>query len=621
MDRLKMHSDDGVVSNIEIIAKFFPSCITETKDSSGNIKRAVDFDKLKAELADNVAANTTERYQFTWPDKLKASHLANTPTTSTLRPCRAESEDFDHTQNLYIEGDNLEVLKVLRHTYAGKVKMIYIDPPYNTGNDFVYEDDFAIDANEYQLRSGQKDESGQRLVANKESNGRFHTDWLNMIYPRLKLARELLSDDGVIFISIDDNEVDNLKKVCSELFGANNFIAQVIWERTYAPINLKKHFSTSHDYILVYGKNKDSCICNGLKRSEEANARYSNPDNDPRGNWKSSDLSVGPAVLSNIYSIKTPSGRKVTPPSGYSWRVSLSKFNDMVKDNRIWFGINGNSTPSIKRFLSEVKNGITPMTIWKYEDVGHSQQATQQLTDIFDGIKIFNYPKPISLIQRCLELYSNKDDLIIDFFSGSATTAHAVMKLNATDNGKRKFIMVQLPEEVPVDSEAFKAGYKNICEIAKERIRRAGAAIKKEMGELTCTVDTGFRVLKLDSSNMEDTFYKSQEYTQASLFEDNIKSDRTSEDLLFQAMLETGALLSETIEVSEFNNKQIFNVANGYLIACFDQDLDLDTITYISKLNPVYFLCRDASLLSDSVADNIDQVFKAYSPDTICKVL
>ena len=621
MDRLKMHSDDGVVSNIEIIAKFFPSCITETKDSSGNIKRAVDFDKLKAELADNVAANTTERYQFTWPDKLKASHLANTPTTSTLRPCRAESEDFDHTQNLYIEGDNLEVLKVLRHTYAGKVKMIYIDPPYNTGNDFVYEDDFAIDANEYQLRSGQKDESGQRLVANKESNGRFHTDWLNMIYPRLKLARELLSDDGVIFISIDDNEVDNLKKVCSELFGANNFIAQVIWERTYAPINLKKHFSTSHDYILVYGKNKDSCICNGLKRSEEANTRYSNPDNDPRGNWKSSDLSVGPAVLSNIYSIITPSGRKVTPPSGYSWRVSLSKFNDMVKDNRIWFGINGNSTPSIKRFLSEVKNGITPMTIWKYEDVGHSQQATQQLTDIFDGIKIFNYPKPISLIQRCLELYSNKDDLIIDFFSGSATTAHAVMKLNASDNGKRKFIMVQLPEEVPVDSEAFKAGYKNICEIGKERIRRAGAAIKKEMGELTCTVDTGFRVLKLDSSNMEDTFYKSQEYTQASLFEDNIKSDRTSEDLLFQAILETGALLSETIEVSEFNNKQIFNVANGYLIACFDQDLDLDTITYISKLNPVYFLCRDASLLSDSVADNIDQVFKAYSSDTICKVL
>ena len=621
MDKLKMYSDDGVVSNIEIIAKFFPSCITEAKNSSGQIERVVDFDKLKAELSDNVIESTAERYQFTWPDKLQSSRLANTKTSSTLRPCRAQSVDFDHTQNLYIEGDNLEVLKVLRHTYAGKVKMIYIDPPYNTGNDFVYNDDFAIDSEQYQLRSGQKDESGQRLVANKESNGRFHTDWLNMIYPRLKLARELLSDEGVIFISIDDNEVDNLKKVCSELFGANNFIAQVIWERTYAPINLKKHFSTSHDYILVYGKNKDSCICNGLKRSEEANARYSNPDNDPRGNWKSSDLSVGPAVLSNIYSIKTPSGRKVTPPSGYSWRVSLSKFNDMVKDNRIWFGINGNSTPSIKRFLSEVKNGITPMTIWKYEDVGHSQQATQQLTDIFDGIKIFNYPKPISLIQRCLELYSNKDDLIIDFFSGSATTAHAVMKLNATDNGKRKFIMVQLPEEVPVDSEAFKAGYKNICEIAKERIRRAGAAIKKEMGELTCTVDTGFRVLKLDSSNMEDTFYKSQEYTQASLFEDNIKSDRTSEDLLFQAMLETGALLSETIEVSEFNNKQIFNVANGYLIACFDQDLDLDTITYISKLNPVYFLCRDASLLSDSVADNIDQVFKAYSSDTICKVL
>ena len=293
----------------------------------------------------------------------------------------------------------------------------------------------------------------------------------------------------------------------------------------------------------------------------------------------------------------------------------------MVKDNRIWFGSNGNSTPSIKRFLSEVKNGITPMTIWKYEDVGHSQQATQQLTDIFDGIKIFNYPKPISLIQRCLELYSNKDDLILDFFSGSATTAHAVMKLNASDNGKRKFIMVQLPEEVPVDSEAYKAGYRNICEIGKERIRRAGAAIKKEMGELTCTVDTGFRVLKLDSSNMQDTFYYPQEYSQASLFDDNIKLDRSSEDLLFQSMLETGALLSESIELTTFNDKHIFNVSEGYVLACFDPNLDIATLQHIAKLQPVYFICRDASLSSDAVADNIEQVFKAYSPDTICKVL
>ena len=634
MDRLKMHSDDGVVSNIEIIAKFFPSCITETKDSSGNIKRAVDFDKLKAELADNVAANTTERYQFTWPDKLKASHLANTPTTSTLRPCRAESEDFDHTQNLYIEGDNLEVLKVLRHTYAGKVKMIYIDPPYNTGNDFVYEDDFAIDANEYQLRSGQKDESGQRLVANKESNGRFHTDWLNMIYPRLKLARELLSDDGVIFISIDDNEVDNLKKVCSELFGANNFIAQFCIKRSGGRQD-SKHFALHHEYIICFAKNKDSYNSGS---DINTNAKFSLLDpatgrfykTQLLRKWGDNSLRFDRPNL--YYPITGPDGQQIYP---IIYKEDKSQPQGFIEIDGCWRWGKSLMENNIKLGLVEFKKDRFGHTI-PYEKVYASDKATKKLYSTWidmavsgkDDFKqlfkldLFSYPKSIALLTQIIKMANlQQDDICLDFFSGSATTAHAVMHMNATDNGKRKFIMVQLPEEVPVDSEAFKAGYKNICEIAKERIRRAGAAIKKEMGELTCTVDTGFRVLKLDSSNMEDTFYKSQEYTQASLFEDNIKSDRTSEDLLFQAMLETGALLSETIEVSEFNNKQIFNVANGYLIACFDQDLDLDTITYISKLNPVYFLCRDASLLSDSVADNIDQVFKAYSPDTICKVL
>lgn len=538
---------------------------------------------------------------------------------------------------------------------------VFIDPPYNTGNDFVYNDDFSESIDDFLDRSGQFDEDGNRLFHNTESNGRFHTDWLNMIYPRLKIARNLLSDDGVIFISIDDNEQENLKKICDEILGAQNFVAQVIWERAFSPINLMKHFSPSHDYILCYAKNIELAICNGIPRSEEANDRYSNPDNDPRGVWSSSDISVGPAVQENVYPITTPSGRVVEPPAGRSWRLSKNAFLERLHDNRIWFGPDGNGVPRIKRFLSELKkSGITPMTIWKHTEVDHSQGATQKLAKLFDGKKFFDYPKSVELIKRCLQLYSDSDCYIIDFFSGSATTAHAVMQLNAEDGGHRKFIMVQLPEKTDEKSEAFKAGYKNICEIGKERIRRAGKKIKaqlmaegketrdiaekKAQGNAVATskaywidspeyksankqmasdLDTGFRVLKLDSTNMKEVYYNPAEITIDTIMGtvDNIKEDRTPEDLLFQVMLDLGVLLSSKIEKSTIGGKTVFNVEDSYLIACFDDNVTDEVITAIAKQKPYYFVMRDSSMANDSVATNFEQIFAAYSPDTVRKVL
>lgn len=626
MEKLKMQSLNVVGNNIDKIAQLFPNCVTERIGKDGKPELAIDFDKLKAVLTNDVMEEGEERYQFTWPGKRAASRLANETTTQTLRPCREESVDFDNTQNLYIEGDNLEVLKVLRETYLGKVKMIYIDPPYNTGNDFVYNDDFAQGKTEFEQNSGLFDEEGNQTIdpmqRNTESNGRFHTDWLNMIYPRLKVAKDLLSDDGVIFISIDDNEQKNLKNVCDEVFGGNNFIAQVVWERAFSPINLMKHFSPSHDYVLVYAKNIENATCNGIKRSDEANERYSNPDNDPRGVWSSSDISVGPAIQENIYTITTPSGRNVEPPAGRSWRLSRKAFRERLQDNRIWFGPDGDSVPRIKRFLSELrKTGITPMTIWKYTDVDHSQGATQKLAQMFDGKKYFDYPKPVELLKRCLSLYTNSDSLILDFFSGSATTAHAVMQLNSEDSGNRKFIMVQLPELTDEKSEAYKAGYKNICEIGKERIRRAGKKIKEESPLTTQTLDTGFRVLKLDSSNMNDVYYTPEEFSLNTLFSENVKEDRTAEDLLFQVMLDLGIELSAKIEKQKIAGKEVFLVDENYLIACFDKDVNETTIMEIAKMHPVYFVMRDASAASDNVIDNFDQLFEAYSKDTVRKIL
>ena len=618
-----MQSLDVTSSNIDKIARLFPQCVTEHKDKDGKTVLGIDFEKLRDELSSDVIDDGEERYQFTWPDKKAHAHLANTPTNKTLRPCREESVDFDHTQNLYIEGDNLDVLKVLRETYLGKVKMIYIDPPYNTGNDFVYNDDFSLDADEYKENSGQTDEDGNRLVQNTESNGRFHTDWLNMIYPRLKVAKDLLTEDEVIFISIDDNEVENLKKVCNEVFGEGNFIAQLIWERAYSPKNDARFISNSHDYILMYAKSIDTFTIGRLPRTEEANARYSNPDNDPRGDWKPSDMSVKTYSADCDYPITTPSGRVVEPPAGRCWRLSPKAFGERLRDNRIWFGTDGNSVPCIKRFLSELKfEGMAPTSILFYKEVGHSQEGAKEVVALFGDKGVFDGPKPVRLLQRLITLANLKDDsIVLDFFSGSATTAHALIKTNAEKDTHCKFIMVQLPEEV---SETKKdQGYKTICEIGKERIRRAGKKIKEENAdkEGIDKLDIGFRVLKLDSSNMQDVYYTPQEFTMNDLFADNVKPDRTAEDLLFQVMLDLGVELSATIEQRTMNGKQVFFVNDNYLVACFDTDITEETIKAIAKLKPYYFVMRDSSLASDNVADNFDQLFETYSKDTIRKIV
>lgn len=622
MKHLNMQSMDKVAANVAKIRKLFPNCVTERINAEGKLEHAIDFDMLKQELSDHVVDGLQERYQFTWPDKRKAILAANAPINKTLRPCREESVDFDNTENLYIEGDNLEVLKLLQETYLGKVKMIYIDPPYNTGNDLVYRDKFKQNASEYKGNSGQYDDDGNQMVTNTERNGRFHTDWLNMIYPRLKLAKDLLSEDGVTFISIDDNEVDNLRKICDEIFGESNFVACIVWQRTYAPISLKKHFSENHDFCIVYAKNIDSFTMNLLPRSEKQNKDYKNPDNDPRGRWKIGNLTVGPAVDKQIYEIIGPTGRSFLPPSGYCWRFTKDKFEQLRKDNRIWFGKEGNNSPVPKLFLSEVQNGVTPMTVWTFDEVGHSQEATRELRDLM-GVAVFTSPKPIRYIQRILQIGSNQDSLILDFFSGSATTAHAVMQLNAEDGGKRKFIMVQLQEECAENSEAYKAGYKNICEIGKERIRRAGKKIKEENPLTTQDLDIGFRVLKCDSSNMGDVYYTPKEHMdkQQSLFVDNIKEGRDDEDLLFQVMLELDTPLSSKIIKTEIAGKVVYNVAQGHLMACFDKDVTDEVITAIAKEMPSYFVMRDSSLANDSVAINFEQIFNTYSPQTVRRVL
>ncbi len=624
MDKLRMQSTNGVQENIEKIQSLFPDCVTETIDErTGELVRKVDFEKLQQNLSDVIISGREERYQFTWPDKKKAILLANSPVNAALRPCREESVDFDNTQNLYIEGDNLDVLKCLKETYLHKVKMIYIDPPYNTGNDFVYEDDFAESSAEYLANSGQFDEQGNRLVTNTESNGRFHTDWLNMIYPRLKVARDLLTDDGVIFISIDDNEQENLKRVCDEIFGENNFVAQLIWERAFSPKNDARFVSNSHDYVLMFAKDINQFVIGRLERTAEANSRYSNPDNDPRGVWMSSDISVKTYNKACDYPITTPSGKVIEPPAGRCWRLSKNAFFERLQDNRIWFGPNGDNTPRIKRFLSELKfDGMAPTSILFFKDVGHSQEGAQEVVALFGDKGVFDGPKPVRLLQRLITLANLKDDsIVLDFFSGSATTAHALLKTNAEKEKHCKFILVQLPEEV---SEKKKdQGYKTICEIGKERIRRAGKKIKEDSPLTTQDLDTGFRVLKLDSSNMEDIYYTPKDISQANLFSlvDNVKSDRTAEDLLFQVMLELGATLDSKIATEVVAGKTIYNVADGYLVACFDKDVTDEVVTTIAKMHPLYAVLRDTSMATDSTATNFEQLFKTYSPDTVTKIL
>ena len=613
-NKLELSSVDGTQLNLETLYQIAPSCFTEVKDDkTGELRRVVNFTALRQLLGDNAVEDTDEMYQFTWPGKQEARREVARPTTKTLRPVVEDSVDWDNTQNLYIEGDNLEVLKLLQKSYMGKVKMIYIDPPYNTGNDFVYDDDFAASQDDYDLFAGNIDELGNRYRKNTETNGRFHSDWCSMMYSRLMVARSLLTEDGVIFISIDDNEQKNLKNICDEIYGSTNFLAQVIWERAFSPINLMKHFSPSHDYILVYAKNGENAVCNGIKRSEEANDRYSNPDNDPRGVWSSSDISVGPAIQENVYTITTPSGREVEPPAGRSWSLSRKAFRERLQDNRIWFGPDGNGVPRIKRFLSELrKTGVTPMTIWKHTEVDHSQGATQKLAKLFDGKKYFDYPKPVTLIQRCISLYSNKDSLILDFFSGSSTTAHAVMQLNAEDGGKRKYIMVQLPEETPEDSEARKAGYNTIPEIAKERIRRAGKKIKEESPLTTQNLDTGFRVFRLADSNFEEVKKAPEEYDQSQLdlFLNNVKSDRTDLDLLFGAMLSWGVQLSLPMTSEEVDGKMIYSVNDGDLVACFADDITENIVKAMADKQPLRVLFRDSCFARDDAKINVFETLK-----------
>ena len=649
MDKLKMISRDVVGGNVQKIAALFPQCVTERLNKDGKPEHAIDFDKLRAELSNEVLDEGEERYQFTWPDKRAASRLANTPTTQTLRPCREESVDFDTTQNLYIEGDNLDVLKVLRETYLGKVKMIYIDPPYNTGNDFVYNDDFAQGKGDFEAQSGLFDDEGNQTVdpmqRNTESNGRFHTDWLNMIYPRLKVARDLLAEDGVIFISIDDNEVANLKKICDEIFGESNFISKFDW-RKKTGANDAKDIAVVTETILLYAKNHSITIGYNVWRRDEDSInteRYKYEDEfvDVRGKFYYDTLDRGGLQYSDSmnFGIQAPDGGIIYPNGrdsfindGWIWKWSKEKVKWGIENKFLEFVKSNKSKGSAYTIKYKVYQNVDNDGNIR-EKAGRAfmnlitepinQIGNSEMKDLFDNRAPFSNPKPIGLIRYLFNTLKYKNAIILDFFSGSATTAHAVMKLNAEDGGHRKFIMVQLPEVTDEKSEARKAGYKTICEIGKERIRRAGRKVKDEAGIMAQDLDIGFRVLKLDSSNMEDVYYTPDNFDANNLFTlaDNIKTDRTSEDLLFQVMLDLGIELSANIEKTEIAGKEVWCVDGGYLMACFDRDVNEATITEIAKQKPVYFVMRDASAANDNVIDNFDQLFANYSPDTTCKIL
>jgi adenine-specific DNA-methyltransferase len=597
MEKLDGKSMDLVKANIESLKQLFPEVVTEGK---------IDFEKLKLILGEEIEKRN-EKYEFTWHGKTQAMKLAQTPSTGTLRPDKESSKNWDTTENLYIEGDNLEVLKLLQKSYFGKIKMIYIDPPYNTGKDFIYKDDFHDNIKNY------KEMTEQTTKANVETNGRFHTDWLNLMYPRLKLAKNLLSQKGIIFISIDENEIENLKKICNEIFGEENFISNFIWQRAFSPVNMNKFASPNHDYILCYAKNIDHIEWNGLPRDEESISRYSNPDNDPRGPWTSGDLNVGPVVEEKVYPIKTPSGRKVYPASGYCWRFTKERFEELRADNRIWFGENGNNVPRLKRFLSEVKQSVTPLTVWTYSEVGHSQEAKKELKALFNNVSVMDYPKPLKLMKRLLQLVTKKNDIILDFFAGSSTLAQAVMDLNAEDGGNRKFIMVQLPEKTDEKSEAYKAGFKNICEIGKERIRRAGDKIVEETGKVD--LDIGFKVFKLDSSNVKpwDPDFANLEQTLFDL-QDNIKEDRTKEDLLYEILLKIGLPLTTPIEEIDYKGKTIYNVGFGSVLLCLENEIDLDIVNEMMKHKSEHMtpkvIFKESGFINDSVKTNAIQTLK-----------
>ena len=625
MEKMKMHSMSKIAENVKKVAALFPECITEIVNEKGELEKVVDIDAFRQLFSKTAVEGNQERYQFTWPDKRKAKALVNQEVTSTLRPCREESFNFDTTENLYIEGDNLEVLKLLQETYLGKIKMIFIDPPYNTGHDFLYQDSRIQNPNKYISNSGQLDEKGNLLFENTESNGRFHTDWLNILFPVLRLGRDLLADDGIIFISIDDNEQANLSKLCDEIFGEENKVATIIWQHSIQPKGYLDTFSVHHNYILCYQKSANYEL-NPFERTAEDNKAYSNPDNDPKGPWRAGDVRNALYRPNLIYDIISPSG-KIIKPCANGWRWSKETVQEKIKSGEIIFS--KDETRIIRKIYLSSLEGRAPETIWFGKDVGTTREAISELKELF-STPPFDTPKPTGLIMKLAKLVTENDYYVLDFFSGSATTAHAVMKLNDEDGGHRKFIMVQLPENCDEKSEAYKAGYKNICEIGKERIRRAGKQILKELknknGELFAeepAIDIGFRDLKLDSSNMNDVYYTPDETDQGMLdgFISNIKEDRTAEDLLFQVMLDLGVLLSAKIEEEDIGGKKVFNVGDNYLIACFDENVDETVIMEAAKKKPTYFVMRDSSLANDSVSVNFDQIFARYSPDTVRKVL
>jgi adenine-specific DNA-methyltransferase len=626
MDKLKLHTSDLTQENIARLAELFPNCVTEAQAEDGGIKRAIDFDQLRQELSDHVVDGPRERYHLNWPGKREALLAANAPIAKTLRPCREESVDFDTTKNLFVEGDNLDALKLLQDTYLNKVKLIYIDPPYNTGHDFIYDDDFCEDREAYLLRSNQKGDEGMRLIANAESNGRFHSDWLSTLYPRLRLSRNLLTDNGAIFISIDDREVASLRKVCDEVFGDDNFVANIVWQKKYAVSNDDPGIAPMHDHILVYRKT-GAFSRNLLPRTDKQLSRYKNEDNDPRGPW-SSDNYVSNKSKSERptlwYPIKHPrTGADVWPSEDAVWRYSKEKHAEMVKEHRLYWGPNESyEKPRLKRFLSEIQDGIVPSTWWDFDEVGHNDEG-QKETGVLLGKKVFSTPKPVRLLKRIVHLATSDDDLCLDFYSGSSATAHAVMSMNADDGGARRFIMVQLPEPCDPKSEAYIAGYQDIAQIGKERIRRAGKKVKEDAGLQGQNLDIGFRVLKVDTSNMKDVYYKPDAVKKAELFDqiENIKEDRTPEDLLFQVLLDWGVDLSLAIAEENIDGKTVFFVDQNALAACFDTGITEELVKKLAARKPLRAVFRDSGFGSDAVKINVEQIFKLISPGTEVKAI
>ena len=611
--------------NIEKIQALFPNCVTESRGADGELQLAIDFDQLKQELSNSIVEGPQERYQLNWPGKREALLTANAPIAKTLRPCCEESVNFDTTENLFIEGDNLDALKMLQETYLGKVKMIYIDPPYNTGNDFIYEDDFSESTDEFLRKSNQRDQDSNRLYANSDASGRFHSDWLSMMYARLKLASILLRDDGIIFISIDDSEQANLKRICDEIFGQSNFLANIIWEKRFTRSNNSKTFATLTEHIICFRK---STILAEVKepRNEKADSTYSNPDNDPRGVWTSVSY-VNPATKDNrpnlAYNLVNPfTNQEVVHPTN-AWKYEKSTYLKHLEENRLYWGKDGSNTyPRLKRFLSEMVGGMVPVNFWSRQDAGTTDEASKNLEKLMEA-KVFDFPKPISLVQKAMRMGTGVNDIVLDFFAGSATTAHAVMQLNSEDGGNRKFIMVQLPEECDKKSEAFKAGYKTIAEISKERIRRAGSKILEGDCHKDWNKDVGFRVLKVDTSNMADVYYSPDQVTQGSLdlLVDNIKTDRTDEDLLFQVLLDWGVDLTLPIRKETIQGKTVFFVDDDALVACFDLRINEALIKELAIKEPLRVVFRDDGFESDAVKINAEQIFKQVSPHTEVKAI